>query len=144
MLATLDRRTARPDPSYGYGILDTYRAVTGFVPARAPDPVAALARPFLRRSVAHARAPAAPEPIAHAAVPPGSYTVGASPRLFAPRVLYGAAVAGAGLLLLIVLGLVGLTARRRRRIAAAHAPSPSASGQLGTEWSAITDHWRGN
>jgi subtilisin family serine protease len=144
MLATLDRRTAAPDPSYGYGILNAYRAVTASVPANAPDPVAALARPFLRQNTVHAQASKAPQPIVHGAVAPGSYTVGAAPRLFAPRVLYGATVAGVGLVLLLVFAIVGLAARRRRRIAAAHAPSPPASGQLGTEWSAISDHWRGN
>jgi subtilisin family serine protease len=141
MLATLDGRTAVRDPSYGYGRLDTYRAVTATVAVTAPDPVAALARPFLRAQVAAAQPARAPAPMPHAAEPPGSFRVGSAPRLFAPRVLWGAGVAGAGLLALLVLVIVGLAARRRRRIAAAHQPRHAAPDTV-TEWSAVTHHWR--
>ena len=145
MLATVDPRADRS--AYGYGVLDAHRAVTAAVPISAPDPVAALARPFLRASAAGARPAAAPRPVVHASRPPGSFAIGSAPRLFAPRVLVGAAIAAGGLVLLLVLLVIGLVARHRRRVAAAHSPPwsplpPSASGQLRTEWSPIDDHSR--
>jgi subtilisin family serine protease len=142
MLATLDGHRAQVDPAYGYGTLDAYRAVTANVPADAPDPVATLARPFLRAAAAREVPPKAPQPIVHAPRPPGSYSVGASPRLFAPRVLWGAGIAAAGLAVLLALAVVGGVARHRRRVAAAHSSPapPPASGQLRTEWSPTTDH----
>jgi subtilisin family serine protease len=140
MVATVDPRSDRS--AYGYGILDTYRAVTASVPRSAPDPVAALSRPFLRASLARSHPAAAPRPIVHGSRPPGSFSIGSAPRLFAPRVLVGAAIAAGALVLLVLLLIIGLTARHRRRVAAAQssAPPPSASGQLRTEWSPISDH----
>jgi hypothetical protein len=140
MVATVDPRSDRS--AYGYGILDTYRAVTASVPVSAPDPVAALARPFLRASLARSHPAAAPRPIVHGSRPPGSFSIGSAPRLFAPRVLAGAAIAAGGLVLLVALLIIGLAARRRRRVAAAQssASPPSAGGQLRTEWSPISDH----
>ena len=143
LLATVDHRSDRS--SYGYGVLNAYRAVTASVPLSAPDPVAALARPFLRASLARSRPAAAPQPIVHWSRPPGSFTIGSAPRLFAPRVLVGAAVAAGGLVVLLVLLIVGLAARHRRRVAAAQSPwPPSASGPLRTEWSPVTDHSQQN
>lgn len=119
MLATLDRRTTTVDPAYGYGIVNAYRAVTAQVPISAPDPVAALARPFMNAHVAQSRPVKPPAPIVHNATPPGSYTVGSSPRLYEPRVLVAAGIALAGLVALIALAIGGAASRRRRRIEAA-------------------------
>jgi subtilisin family serine protease len=140
MLATLDRRTAAPDPSYGYGILNADGAVTADVPTSAPDPVAALARPFMNAHVAQSRQVKPPAPIVHNATPPGSYAVGSSPRLYEPRVLVAAGVGLAGLVSLVALAIGGAVARRRRRLEAQFAP-PAPSGHLSGEWSPITDHW---
>ncbi len=140
MLATLDRRVATIDPSYGYGILNAYRAVTADVPTSAPDPVAALARPFMNAHVVQSRQVTPPAPIVHNATPPGSYSVGSSPRLYEPRVLVSAGIAAAGLVALLALAIGGAVSRRRRRIGAAFV-QPLPSGHLGTEWSPITDHW---
>jgi subtilisin family serine protease len=140
ILATLDRRTAAPDPSYGYGILNAAGAVTADVPTSAPDPVAALARPFMNAHIAQSRQVKPPAPIVHNATPPGSYTVGSSPRLYEPRVLVAAGVAAVGLVALVALAIGGAVSRRRRRLEAAFA-QPLPSGHLGSEWSPITDHW---
>ena len=106
-------RTTR-DPAYGYGTLNAYRAVTANVPADAPDPVLALARPFLAQAGARPSTGSAPAPIHRAASPPGSYAVGAAPPSPDPRVVAGTVVAALGALLLLVLGGMGLTRRRRR------------------------------
>jgi subtilisin family serine protease len=120
LLATLDRRRDTADPAYGYGTINAYRAVTATVPADAPDPVYALARPFVVHSAAAAKVVARqpPKPMVRADNPPGSFSVGAAPRLLVPRVLAGGAVAVAGLVLLLALFVVGLLGRRRRKIAA--------------------------
>ena len=140
ILATLARRTAAPDSSYGYGILNADGAVTADVPTSAPDPVAALARPFMNAHAAQSRQVKPPAPIVHNANPPGAYTVGSSPRLYEPRVLVAAGVAAVGLVALIALGIGGAVSRRRRRLDAAFV-QPLPSGHLGGEWSPITDHW---
>ncbi len=140
MLATLDRRTTAPDPSYGYGIVNADRAVTADVPTSAPNPVAALARPFMNAHVAQARQVKPPAPIVHNATPPGSYTVGSSPRLYEPRVLVAAAVAAVGLAALIALAIGGAVSRRRRRLEAPFV-QPLPGGQVSSEWSPISDHW---
>lgn len=124
LLATLDRRTATADPAYGYGILNADRAVTADVPTSAPDPVAALARPFMNAHLARSRPIRAPAPIVHAATPPGSYSVGASPRLYEPRVLVAAGVGLAGLVALVALAIGGAFARRRRPAPPAPRPGP--------------------
>jgi subtilisin family serine protease len=127
LLATLDGRRATADPAYGYGTINPERAVTAAVPASAPDPVFALARPFLLHSAAAAKAttPTPPKPMARADNPPGAFSVGAAPRLLVPRVLAGLAVAAGGLVLLLVLLVTGLLGRRRRRLAAIP-PAPPA------------------
>lgn len=124
LLATLDGRRSTRDPAYGYGTINLYRAVTTSVPADAPDPVYALAAPFVSRSAATPTAAAtAPPPIARADSPPGSYSIGtAAPHVLVPRVLAGIAVAAGGLVLLIVLMIVGVIGRRRRRIATLLSP----------------------
>jgi subtilisin family serine protease len=119
LLATADPAGAGHSTAYGYGTVDPYTAVTTAVPLDAPDPVYANARPFMLRADAPAaQAVRPPAPIARDSRPPGSFSVGAAPRLSAPRVLLGSIVAGAGLLVLLVLLFVGLVARRRRRLQA--------------------------
>lgn len=123
VLATLDGRRAERDPAYGYGSIDAYRAVTADVPLDAPNPVFDAARPFLDRYRAFARAStaAAPPPAAaKASADLGDVRIGSAPRLFVPRVLAGLGTAAAGLLALIVLGVVGL----RRRGAGPEEPQP--------------------
>jgi subtilisin family serine protease len=117
LLATLDGRTPRPDPAYGYGRLDAYQAVRAAVPANAPDPVATLVRPFLNQHVAVSRPVQAPAPVEHGANPPGTFTVGSAPRLFQPRVLVAAGVAAGGLVALLLLAALSWAGRRRRRFA---------------------------
>jgi subtilisin family serine protease len=126
LLATLDGRRRVADPAYGYGAINPYRAVTTSVRADAPDPVYALARPFVLHDAAADRSvtPAPPKAIARADNPPGSFSVGAAPRLLVPRVLAGLGVALGALVLLLVLFATGLLSRRRRRLAAAVPPPP--------------------
>ena len=114
LLATLDRRSATRDPAYGYGI-NPQRALTTSVPINAPDPVYALAQPFVARAGAPPNELSVPKPIALADHPPGRYKVGAAPRLLASRVIGGIAVAAGGLLLLIALIVTGGMRRRRSR-----------------------------
>lgn len=140
MLATLDRRSDTVDPSYGHGILNAYQAVTADVPETAPDPVAALARPFLNQHVAKSKPVKAPAPIVHAANPPGAMTVGSAPWLFQPRVLVAAGVAAGGVVVLVILAIVGIAARRRRRFENV-VVTPLATG-VGTAWSPTADQWR--
>lgn len=140
LLATLDRHSDVADPAYGHGIVNAYRAVTATVPQNAPDPVAALVRPFLNQHVATSKPVKAPAPIAHGSHPPGTMTVGSAPRLFQPRVLVAAGVAAGGLLALMILAIVGIAASRRRRFETVTV-TPLPSDQVRTEWSASSDHW---
>jgi subtilisin family serine protease len=121
LIATADQHdSAQPsahDTSYGYGTINPYRAVTTPVPTDSPDPVYAAARPFMQAGPAPIRPPKPPTPIARADSPPGSFSVGAAPRLYAPRVLIGSAVAAGALVVLVMLLVVGLVGRRRRRLA---------------------------
>jgi hypothetical protein len=115
ILATLDSRRATPSPSYGYGLLDAYRAVTASVPADAPNPVYDLATPFMKRAVRLGHgAGRAPKPVALRAAPLGTYAVGSRSRV-TMQVLVGIVLAAIGLLLLVALGAVGLRGRGRRR-----------------------------
>lgn len=135
LLATLDRRRSTRDPAYGYGTINPYNAVTTSVPKSAPNPVFSLARPFIARSAADATAPRAPNPIARVGNPPGSYSVGSAPRLLAPRVLTGIAIAAGALVLLLILLVVGVLGRRRRRRHRAVGPRPlPAGGQPPGPW----------
>ncbi|MDT4893752.1 MAG: hypothetical protein QOE97_2787, partial [Pseudonocardiales bacterium] len=54
VLATLDRHRTSRDPAYGYGTINALRAVTGSVPATAPNPVFDAAAPFIARDQAFA------------------------------------------------------------------------------------------
>jgi len=113
VLATLDAHRRTPSPAYGYGLLDTYRAITAQVPADAPNPVYDAVAPFLAAARApRPREPSLPVPASRDGASTGHYEVGSRPRLHSPQVLIGAGVAIWGLAALIVLVVVG--ARRRR------------------------------
>ncbi|MDP9118287.1 MAG: S8 family serine peptidase [Actinomycetota bacterium] len=114
ILDTLDRRTSTRDPAYGYGTINAEAAVLDPVAATASDPVYSAAAPFIERGQGFAASHLPTPPSAGS--PTGSLGVvriGNTPRLIAPHVLEGLSIAGAGLLALVVLGLVGW--RRRRR-----------------------------
>jgi hypothetical protein len=133
LVSTLDGRRDTPSPAYGYGELDAYRAVTETVPATAANPVFDAVAPFLERDArlrADAARPAPPRAVAGRRST-GTYVVGSAPR-FTVKVVGGASVAGAGLVLLLAL-LVGGMRGRRRRLAVV-------SGQFGPEWSVAPDH----
>jgi subtilisin family serine protease len=134
LLATADRASAGHSAAYGYGTINPYRAVHRTVPADAPDPVYAAARPFLLQDGVVSRPPPPAPPAARRADnPPGTFSVGAAPRLTAPHVLGGLVLAGFGLLLLIGLVVGGGLARRRRRLAhvPGHAaPEPAPPGDI--------------
>jgi subtilisin family serine protease len=115
ILATTDRHTAKPDPAYGYGVINALRAATANVPANAPNPVYAAADPFVGRVAAFEKQAATPK--LPAAGDPnrstGTFRIGNAPRLLVAPVLEGLAVAAAGLLALIALLIAGLLRRRR-------------------------------
>ena len=123
VLATLDHRTVRRDPAYGYGLLDAYGAVTASIPADAPNAVYDAADPFAARSRAFATQQLVPPPRAAAKHPiaAGSFAVGSASRLLVPQVIIGALVALLGLAALVALTLLGRASRRRRELARAHA-----------------------
>ena len=116
LLATLDHRRASPDPAYGLGILNAYRAVTASVPANATNPVYATAEPFLARARAlqSPQPSAPPTPARQAPAPPGTVAVDAYPRLATPQVIHGLLVSGAGLAALLVLAVIAVVRRRTR------------------------------
>lgn len=119
MIATLDDHRAAPDPAYGYGVLDTYRAVTAHVPADAPDPVFAAVAPFMARVDALGARLPKPPPAARAPLrSAGRFAVRPVPSLTA-QIRLGIALAAAGAAALAVLAVVGV--RSRRRTAAARA-----------------------
>jgi subtilisin family serine protease len=107
IIATTDRHSATPDPAYGYGTVNAYRAVTARVPRNAPDPVFALAQRFLPGPAA--RAAAAPPAVATSAAPPGRYAVRPPAQPSHAAAIGWAVLAGAGL-----LGLIGLLFGFRR------------------------------
>ena len=123
LLATLDGHRDQPSPAYGYGRLDAWKAVTAAVPSSAPNPVFQTAAPFLARDAALANqpGPVAPAPAVTKTRSTGSYEVGSAPR-FTGDVWTGVALAGAGLVLLLVLFVLGRRGRRRRLAPAAPAP----------------------
>ncbi|HEY2984755.1 MAG TPA: S8 family serine peptidase [Jatrophihabitantaceae bacterium] len=116
LLATLDRRTAKRDAAYGFGIVNAGRAIRAAVPADAANPVFAPLDPFVaaeRRSSTHL----APPPVAGAkASPPGRFAVGQMPTAWSSRVWSGIVMAVLGVLALAMLAIVGI--RRSRRFAA--------------------------
>jgi subtilisin family serine protease len=142
VLATLDRRSATRDPAYGYGTINAYTAVTAAVAADAPNPVFAAADPFMARAAAFQQQPvlSPPAPAAYPATGTGMFSVGDAPRLLVPRVLEGLALAGVGLLSLLVLA-IGARSRRRRTAttgqADAQAPSPFTIDDTGLVWHEI-------
>ena len=113
ILATTDDHRSTRDPGYGFGIVNAYRAITATVGTDAANPVYAAAAPFLARSAALASVNSIPAPKpAPVAGSLGSFSVGHSPRLFAPRVVQFASVALAGLVALIALVVLGIVRRR--------------------------------
>lgn len=101
IIATTDRRSARPGPAYGFGVVNAYRAVTAEVPKDAPDPVYALAQRYLPESQRHpvSRPPA----VSTAPAAPGRYAV-RPPSVPSHAATIGwAVVAGLGLLGLVAL-----------------------------------------
>jgi subtilisin family serine protease len=138
IIATLDKHRSRPSRSYGYGVLDAYRAVTAGVPADSPNPVFDAAAPFLSRADTLNHPPAKPAPAAHGSGGVlGDYHPGAAVQWLTGQVKLAMVLAGCGLALLVVLAAVGLRRRRQRRRLDQHQPVPVASGQLEPEWRVI-------
>ena len=116
LLATLDKKSATRDPSYGYGVINPYRAITTDVPATADDPVFDALAPYEALNKAQvATAPSAPTPpITTAPQPPGHYAVGTQPGRFTTNVILAGALALLGLLALLLLVGAGRRGHRRR------------------------------
>ncbi len=129
ILATTQQHRSTRDPAYGFGIIDAFTAVTGSVAVTSPNPVYADADPFLGRAAALAAAhpPTVPSP-APTGGSTGTFSIGHSPRLFAPRVLEGAGVALAGLLALVALVVLGFVRRRHPPTAAVRTPDAAMAG----------------
>lgn len=127
MLATVDHRTTtgKPDPAYGYGIVNAYRAITATVAPNAPNPVYDAVAPYLTANSAKARELPVPRPAASRAEPPGVYAVGKAPSVWSMRVWTALGIGVLGLVGLIVLAVVGMT--RARHFAAL-------SGDGGGNW----------
>ena len=116
MIATLDRRVTTPtaDPAYGFGILDVGAAITTVVAADAANPVLLAAAPFLDRSVAKAAVvETPPDPVEAFDTVPGEVVVGTRPGVLTPAVTRGLGLAGAGVLALLALAVLGIVRRRR-------------------------------
>jgi subtilisin family serine protease len=113
MLATLDHRMRTQDPSYGYGIVNPYRAIKAQVPATAPNPVYD-ALGFLAGNSARIRALATPKPAAASAAPPGHFVIGKVPSDRTPQVWAALTIGVLGGVGLILLAIVGTTRARRR------------------------------
>jgi len=119
MLATLDHppgTQGRQDPSYGYGIVNPYRAITTPPAANAPNPVYDAVAPFLSTQPAKGQALPVPAPAATQPVPPGHFAVGKAPSMWTQRVWTALAIGLLGAVALIVLAIVG-TKRSRRHAA---------------------------
>ena len=119
MLATLDHPAGtqgRQDPSYGYGIVNPYRAITTPPAANAPNPVYDAVAPFLSTQPAKGQALPVPAPAATQPVPPGHFAVGKAPSMWTQRVWTALAIGLLGAVALIVLAIVG-TKRSRRHAA---------------------------
>jgi hypothetical protein len=145
ILATTQQHRSTRDPAYGFGIIDAFTAVTSSVAVTSPNPVYADADPFLGRAAALAAAhpPTVPSP-APTGGSTGTFSIGHSPRLFAPRVLEGAGVALAGLLALVALVVLGFVRRRHPPTAAVRTPDAAMAGATtadptGTVWHHIVD-----
>jgi subtilisin family serine protease len=144
LIATTDHHSTTASTSYGYGIVNPYRAITQAVPASAPDPVYTNAAPFMARTALSDVVPIGkpPAPATHTA-PEGTVTIASAPSQYGPQVLHGLLIAGLGLLLFVVLVLGGVRNSRRRRAAAAEAqaalytpppPPPPTVDSDGVEW----------
>jgi subtilisin family serine protease len=118
LLATLDRHVAKPDPAYGYGIVDPLVAVTAAVPATAPNPVFAALDPFLARQTEQQAAAQHPVPPGAATrpLPPGDFAVGPAPSPVASGIVVGAVLGSLGLVVLVALMILGLRARQRYQV----------------------------
>jgi subtilisin family serine protease len=150
MLATLDHRSGTQDPSYGYGIVNPYRAITAAVAPTAPNPVYDALDPFLSTQSANVRALPAPAPAATQPVPPGHFAVGQAPSVWATRVWTAFAVGLLGALALVVLAVVGIMRSRRhaalgtdgparrRRHAEGIPPAPTQQDPAGVIWHDLT------
>ncbi|HEY7049123.1 MAG TPA: S8 family serine peptidase [Jatrophihabitantaceae bacterium] len=125
MLATLDHRTGKQDPAYGYGIVNAGRAINARVPANAPNPVYDALAPFLTTNSANTRALPTPRPAAAAKPPPGHFVVGKAPSGWSPRVWTALVVGLLGAVGLVVLAVFGTV--RSRHFAAL-------SGEGGRKW----------
>jgi subtilisin family serine protease len=140
LLATTDHHSATPNDSYGYGIINPYRAITATVAADAPNAVYALAEPFSDRDEATGSGPSGtiPAPIHAIAGPPGPFRIGSTPSPISSQVRAGALGAALGLVLLIALVIGGARrARTRSTAAAAEAAVPRPPPVLdaeGVEW----------
>lgn len=147
LLATLDRHVTRPDPAYGYGIVNPYRAITTNVPAGAPNPVYDALAPF-RASAGHVAALAPPKPAATRQAPPGKLTIGTAPGPVSTRVWIGGLAGLVGLIALVTLTIIGV--RRSRRFAAQPSewqyatwtpvgvPAPTYRDETGLLWHDLT------
>ena len=142
VLATTDHHSGTPSSSYGYGVINPYRAIKQTVATSTPDPVYANAAPFMARAAVAGVSPTGKPPAAapHTA-PPGTVRVDSPPSRYTSQVVSGLVAAGAGLVLLVVL-IFGAVRNRRRRRAAAHAaeaaayspPPPPLVDSDGVEW----------
>jgi subtilisin family serine protease len=117
LLNTLDDRRQTPSSAYGYGIVDGYRAVTAAVSAGAPNPVYDAVTPFLARANATSAKLVRPHAAARGELGAGGYAVHPPHWYTDTRIVGGLSSAGAGLLVLGMLLLVGLRARRRQPVA---------------------------
>jgi subtilisin family serine protease len=147
MLATLDHRTATQDPSYGYGIINPYRAITTPVPVNAPNPVYDAVAPFLPANSPKVQALPAPVPAATRPVPPGHFIVGQAPSVWTTRVWTAFAVGLLGALALVVLAVVGTVRSRRLAVDGGRVwrgrarevpPAPTHRDELGVVWHDLT------
>jgi len=142
LIATTDHHSSTPSTSYGYGVINPYRAIKQAVPASAPDPVYANAAPFMARGAVAGVSGVgkAPPPAKHVA-PPGTVHVASAPSRFSSQVVSGLIAAGLGLVLFVVLIFGGIRGSRRRKAHAAAAaaaasapPPPPLVDSDGVEW----------
>jgi subtilisin family serine protease len=117
VLTTLDNKTPTRSPQFGFGLLNAHSAVTAAVPADTPNPLTEFVEPFRQRAAAKESSANALVPAPPAVLKPGSpgqFQAGKAPGLLVARVVVPAAVAVVGLVGLLVLVVIGWTARRRR------------------------------
>lgn len=136
VLATLRNKVATPtaDPAYGFGLLHIGDAINASVPADAPNALLDAVSPFLDQLAAEETetVPEEPAPAANEPAAVEEFVVAERPSPYTQPVLQGAAVAAAGLVLLLALLVVGVVRRRRyvrwrREARAAHAGQAEAA-----------------